>query len=99
MHNLQIGNVLAYSWGYDQTNVYFYQVVRRSDKSVWLQRIAGESILGTEGFMSDKVRPVLNHFISDDVIRKIVRNDCVGFDHGIGSLVAGDRSYYHSWYA
>lgn len=36
---LEVGNILVSSWGYDQTNIDFYKVVRKSEKSVWLQRL------------------------------------------------------------
>lgn len=39
-HDLEIGDVLVSSWGYDQTNIDYYQVVRRSAKCVWIRPIA-----------------------------------------------------------
>jgi hypothetical protein len=36
---LEVGNILVSSWSYDQTNIDFYKVVRKSEKSVWLQRL------------------------------------------------------------
>ena len=36
-----IGDVVTNSWGYDQTNVDFYRVVKTSAHFVWLQPIAG----------------------------------------------------------
>jgi hypothetical protein len=36
----QIGDIFRTSWGYDQTNVEFFQVVARSAKSVKLRRIS-----------------------------------------------------------
>lgn len=35
-----VGSVWYTSWGYDQTNVEFYQVVRETKASVWLREIA-----------------------------------------------------------
>lgn len=34
-----VGSVWYTSWGYDQTNVEFYLVVRESKASVWVQQI------------------------------------------------------------
>ena len=50
-HELQLGDVVYSSWGYDQTNVDFYQVVRVvSAKTVEVRRLQQET---TEtGFMS-----------------------------------------------
>lgn len=35
------GGVLAYSWGYDQTNIDFYRIVKRSGEWVWLREMEG----------------------------------------------------------
>ena len=57
MRALQVGDVLRYSWGYDQTNVNAFAVVRATKASVWLQPIRTEGVPGSEGFMSRRVRP------------------------------------------
>jgi hypothetical protein len=36
MHTLKVGDVLSSSWGYEQTNVTFYQVTRVTPSSVEL---------------------------------------------------------------
>ena len=41
-HDPQPGDIYSTSWGYDQTNVEFFQVVKRTVKSVWLRRISSE---------------------------------------------------------
>ena len=38
-----IGDVLYTSWGYDQTNVDWYQVTKVKGKSIWLRKIAENS--------------------------------------------------------
>lgn len=37
-----IGEIWETSWGYDQTNVEFFEVVRESEKSLWLRRISAD---------------------------------------------------------
>ena len=34
---VKVGDIFYTSWGYDQTNVEFFKVVRCTDKSVWVQ--------------------------------------------------------------
>lgn len=34
---VKVGDIFFTSWGYDQTNVEFYKVVRCTDKTVWVQ--------------------------------------------------------------
>jgi len=54
-----IGDVLVSSWGYDQTNIDFYQVIgfTKSGKSVRLIAIESDHV-ETTGFMSERVRPL-----------------------------------------
>lgn len=57
-HTLQVGDVITNSWGYDQTNVDMYQVVKATAHFVWLQPIAGEMVPDEGcGPMSGRVRP------------------------------------------
>lgn len=37
-HGFKVGDLLYSAWGYDQTNVDFYEVVRVSKASVWLRK-------------------------------------------------------------
>lgn len=39
-HNLKIGDILNSSWGYDQTNVEFYEVVQVAGKQVLIREVA-----------------------------------------------------------
>lgn len=52
---IEPGAILYSSWGYDQTNVDFYVVVRTTKASAWIVPLSAESIKDTEGFMSDSV--------------------------------------------
>lgn len=106
----KVGDILCNSWGYDQTNVDFYQIVKTSGKSVWIKRIAGEIVPGSEGFMSANVKPIKDNFLSDEVMRKTIQV-AVGMDpkkatayipskFGHLSLYdSGDKGVYSSWYA
>ena len=39
---LKVGSLLSYSWGYEQTNVEFFEVTAKKGKTVTLRKIAGE---------------------------------------------------------
>ena len=39
-HSLKVGDILSSSWGYDQTNNDFYQVVKTSKSCVWLIEVS-----------------------------------------------------------
>jgi hypothetical protein len=47
-HPFKVGDILTGSWGYDQTNQEFFQVTRKTKKSVWVREI-GARHEGTSG--------------------------------------------------
>jgi hypothetical protein len=59
------GDILHHSWGYEQTNCDFYQVVAVTKSTVTLRPIACKPVPGSEGFMTDKVMPDKDHFTVD----------------------------------
>lgn len=106
VHPFEVGDILYDSWGYEQTNIDFYQVVKTSDKSVWLKRIAGEQVEQTGPF-SGNVKPIKDKFLSDDVIRKPVKFYKAGGEKKnyyvpskFGSITlydGGERGVHSSW--
>lgn len=53
----EVGQILYSSWGYDQTNIDFYQIVRATDKgTVWLLPMS-RLIVNSNGYMSYEVAP------------------------------------------
>lgn len=67
-HGLQVGDILAASWGYDQTNVNWYEVVGVQGKSVALREIASETVESEMTY--SHVVPVPGRF-TGPTIRKI----------------------------
>ena len=57
------GAVLRYSWGWEQTNVEYYQVVKRSGQTVTIAQIAQELVEQT-GWLSERVRPAIGKFLA-----------------------------------
>ncbi|HEX8865371.1 MAG TPA: hypothetical protein VF821_06895 [Lentzea sp.] len=62
--SVEVGTVFAHSWGYDQTNVDFYQVVAKRGQMVEVRPIASTEIDGTAMAMSGHVTPVPGAFIT-----------------------------------
>ncbi len=60
----KIGDILHHSWGYDQTNCDFYQVVEVKKASVILRKIGAKTVPGSEGFMSESLMPEKDAFIT-----------------------------------
>lgn len=96
--SITIGTLLCYSWGYDQTNVDFYEVVDKRGLNVALRKIAGESVSGSEGFMSCRVRPVKGAYCGEPFTKRISRFG-VTMAHGHASPCAEGSEHYCSWYA
>ena len=53
----KVGDILVSAWGYDQTNIDFYKVVKATEKSVWLQPIK-QQIVQQTGSLSETVVPL-----------------------------------------
>ena len=60
----KVGDILHHSWGYDQTNCDFYQVVEVKKASVVLRKIGAQTVPGSEGFMCESLMPVKDAFIT-----------------------------------
>ena len=69
-HTLNIGDILYTSWGYDQTNVDFYQVVEVVGKcTVVIREIAHKTIEGSGG-PSESVVAVKDSFIGEPMTKR-----------------------------
>lgn len=106
-HSFEVGQIYYDSWGYDQTNIDFYQIIEVKNKSVVIRRIEGEQVPNTEGFMSAMVRPVKDHFIGEPELKPILfmmNNDQPSFYikskwGWISRYRNGEKGCYTSWYA
>lgn len=96
----KVGDILYYSWGYDQTNIDFFQVVEVGAKSVKVREIGGESF-SREGYspMSGFMKATKDKFVDDKILMKRVNpNGYINMKHGGLSKWDGKELYY-SWYA
>jgi len=57
----KVDDVLVSSWGYEQTNIDFFQVVKAGAKTVMLRPI-GSKVVDVIGWLSETVEPVLGDF-------------------------------------
>jgi len=100
----EVGQIFKYSWGYDQTNVDFYQVTEVRGKKVTLREIGYKTVRGSEGFMCDHVTPVKDNFITTHTITKILHAGYKGvpsftMPYGSLTLTSENEKSYRSWYA
>jgi|TARA_R110002020_G_scaffold417866_1_gene627120 hypothetical protein len=66
----KVGDVLVSSWGYDQTNIDFYQIVKKTKSMVTIQKI-GKEYLDTKFASEELVKPVKNAFIGKEIKKKV----------------------------
>ena len=71
-----VGDVYVSSWGYDQTNIDFYQCVgiTASGKSVRVRKIGAADVEGG-GRGWDYVIPVKDYFVGDTMTRRTQRHN------------------------
>lgn len=62
-HDFKVGDILVSSWGYEQTNVQWYQVVGVTAKSVKIREIKGR--VQETAFMSGESVPIPDAFIDN----------------------------------
>jgi len=109
-HSFEVGQVLYDSWGWEQTNIDFYQVIEVKPKSVIVNRISSNYAKNQEsGYssMSAFVVPNKNSFIGEPQRKPIlvsVHNNIPSYyiksKHGwISEYTDGERGVYSSWYA
>lgn len=58
----KVGDVVYNSWGYEQTNIEFYQVIKVGVKSIEVKELYKKTVNGSEAFMSCSVLPDIDNF-------------------------------------
>jgi hypothetical protein len=100
--NVKVGDIFVNSWGWEQTNIDFYQVVAKpSAKTVVVREIAFERVEGSEqphGMACD-VRPVPNEFVGEEMKKRIDNYGGFKVEYGICRPTEADKAHYMSWYA
>jgi hypothetical protein len=98
-HTLKVGQILSCSWGYDQTNVDYYQVTRvPGPHTVEIRQIAAASG-PEEGFMTAYCTPVPDKFKGEPMIKRSNSTNCVRIaSYACASPWDGKPDRY-SWYA
>ena len=97
---LKTGDILVDSWGYDQTNIDFYQILSVKGKIAIVQEIGLKHVDGSGGFMCCNVLPAIGKFVEDSKPEKkrICKGDCIKTHIGHAYKWDGTEMY-SSWYA
>lgn len=62
MSKFEVGGFAYYSWGYDQTNIDWFKVTRRNEKSVWFVPVPAEKDYNNNAMSGQSVpvdKPIL----------------------------------------
>jgi len=96
-HTLKVGDVLNTSWGWEQTNVEFYEIVAVSGSMVTLHEIAAHT---TEtGFMCGQTKPCPGRFIGEPFRRHANACNRVKIHSSANASPWDGHAKYVSWYA
>jgi len=104
-NKIKIGDIFVNEWGYDQTNVNFFQVVRKTKKTIVVRSIESIKDYNSQS-MTGKAIPNRNKFIGEE-IRKIpyeytktdhcLKGIYVSFEYGCGHLWNGKPCNYSTY--
>jgi len=75
-HTLKVGDILSASWGYEQTNIEFYQVTRIVGKRmIEIRELAQDKY--EDGFLQGTTSPVPDRFISSPQRVMVQHGNCI----------------------
>lgn len=82
-HSLVVGSILKTSWGYDQTNIEYFEVTKLiGEKMVEVREIAQEK--ESTGFMSGDCVPVPGKYIGQPLRKRVLEGNRVDIHGGYG---------------
>jgi hypothetical protein len=102
---VEVGSVFHHSWGYDQTQCDFYEVIEKSKsgKTVTVREIGAMSVAGTQGSMSEQRKAMPGVFIEGaKAIKKVLSEYGISMKYGGAAYLVEHpetESFYCSWYA
>lgn len=100
---IKVGDIFNYSWGWEQTNQQFFEVIeKKTPMTMVVREIACETIKELS-WASSQVRPARGHFLENKDEKSVRLDKWGGFkcNHGRASKVENpdDSSFYSSSYA
>lgn len=97
-HTLKVGDVLHSSWGYEQTNCDFYEVVAVKGAVVEIREIGSSIVEGSEGYMSDRRLPIPGKHFGEVLRRRPSEGNCVRINESSNAYPWDGKECYCSWY-
>jgi len=99
-HTLKVGDIVVNSWGWEQTNIDFYEVVKASPNYVWLLPISSHEVEQT-GWMQGKKMPRPGQYLAEQPTKHRVHHRdngaWINFKHGCGHVWDGKPEWYSAY--
>jgi len=98
---LNVGDIYKSSWGHEQTNVDYYQVIEvKGTRTVVLRQIAQKQVEGSiyDHGMACEVVPVKDSFLNDETIEKRVGQYGINLTSYSSAYKWDGTPDYKSWY-
>ena len=95
-HTANVGDILVASWGYDQTNIDFYQVVELRGKTMVMLRELKQDRTGQGWGGSSRCTPRKDDFASEPFRKKLDANNVATIDHANAYPWDGKPCYWSS---
>ena len=98
-HDYKIGDILYSSWGYEQTNIDFYQVTATTKKTITVCQIKSTQTTTDAQFMSGEVTPRPYEYIPGKTfIRKVLPSGYIHLSSFESAQKFDGRPKHNSWY-
>lgn len=99
-HTYKEGDILHSSWGFEQTQCEFYQVISTTEKTITIQRIASERLEATS-WASEYRTALPNQFLKDyePTTHKVKVGGTIKFSSYQNANLWDGNKKYCSWYA
>ena len=100
--DIKVGDLYCSSWGYDQTNVDFYQVTEVKGKSFTIKEIASKTVEGSAGDyggMADRRVAVKDAFLDETKYPPLTKRSLKLNSYSWLSKTTENEEHYCSWYA
>jgi hypothetical protein len=99
-HTLKVGAILVSSWGYDQTNIEFYQVTRvLGGHTVEIREIAASDTGGGSCSMSSTCTAVPDAFKGEPMLKRVSADNSIRIASYAHAHPWDGKTERYSWYA
>ena len=97
VHAVKVGFIFYSSWGYEQTNVDFYQVIEVKGAFVIIRQI--EQVTTEKGFMSGDTTPIKDNFKGEAIRKKVLQYNRLRISSFKSASLWDGSPVSCSWYA